>query len=45
MQARYHLDLADRFANFGYGPAIRLKPFRPHLTVGALSCAEGAEYD
>ena len=23
----------------GYGPAVRLKPFRPHLTVGALSCA------
>lgn len=40
MQARCHLDLADRFAdNFGYGPAVRLKPFRPHLTMGALSCA------
>src|SRR5437762_2939451 len=40
LQARYHLDLADRFAdNLGYGPAVRLKPFRPHLTVGALSCA------
>ncbi len=39
VQARYHLDLADRFATFGYGPAFRLKPFRPHLTVGALSCA------
>ncbi len=24
-QARYHLDLADRFAIFGYGPAFRLK--------------------
>ena len=23
----------------GYGPAVRRKPFRPHLTVGALSCA------
>jgi hypothetical protein len=23
----------------GYGPAVRLKPFRPHLTAGALSCA------
>ena len=23
----------------GYGPAVRLKPFRPNLTVGALSCA------
>ena len=23
----------------GYGPAVRLKPFRPHLAVGALSCA------
>jgi hypothetical protein len=23
----------------GYGPAVCLKPFRPHLTVGALSCA------
>ena len=23
----------------GYGPAVRLKPFRPHLTMGALSCA------
>jgi hypothetical protein len=39
MQARYHLDLADRFATFGYGPAFRRKPFRPHLTMGALSCA------
>jgi hypothetical protein len=27
----------------GYGPAVRLKPFRPHLTVGALSCAIGPE--
>ena len=44
MQARYHLDLADRFAYLGYGPAIRLKPFRPHLTVGALSCAKETEY-
>jgi hypothetical protein len=44
VQARYHLDLADRFAYLGYGPAIRLKPFRPHLTVGALSCAQGTEY-
>jgi hypothetical protein len=25
----------------GYGPAVRLKPFRPHLAVGALSCALG----
>ena len=39
MQARHHLDLADRFATFGYGPAFRRKPFRPHLTMGALSCA------
>jgi hypothetical protein len=23
----------------GYGPALCRKPFRPHLTVGALSCA------
>lgn len=23
----------------GYGPAVRLKPFRPHLTASALSCA------
>jgi len=38
-QARLPLDLADRSAMFGYGPAIRRKPFRPHLTVGALSCA------
>jgi hypothetical protein len=44
MQARYHLDLADRFAYLGYGPAFRLKPFRPHLAVGALSCAGKAEY-
>jgi hypothetical protein len=27
----------------GYGPAVRLKPFRPHLTVGALSCALGSQ--
>jgi hypothetical protein len=33
------LDLADRSAFIGYGPAIRRKPFGPHLTVGALSCA------
>jgi hypothetical protein len=39
VQARFRLDLADRFALFGYGPAFRRKPFRPHLTVGALSCA------
>jgi hypothetical protein len=38
VQARFRLDLADRFALLGYGPAFRLKPFRPHLTVGALSC-------
>ncbi len=25
--------------HLGYGPAVRLKPFRPHLTMGALSCA------
>ena len=37
--ARYHLDLADRFANIGYGPTLCRKPFRPHLTMGALSCA------
>ena len=36
--ARYHLNLADRFANLGYGPALCRKPFRPHLTMGALSC-------
>jgi hypothetical protein len=41
VQARHHLDRADRFANIGYGPAFRLKPFRPHLTVGALSCVPG----
>ncbi|MCA1680935.1 MAG: hypothetical protein LC777_19345, partial [Actinobacteria bacterium] len=40
MQAQHHLDLADRFANLGYGPAFRLKPFRPRLTAGALSCAK-----
>ena len=40
VQARHHLDLADRFANLGYGPAFRLKPFRPRLTAGALSCAK-----
>ena len=39
--ARYHLNLADRFALFGYGPVLRRKPFGPHLTVGALSCAAG----
>jgi hypothetical protein len=39
VQARHHLDRADRFANIGYGSAFRLKPFRPHLTMGALSCA------
>jgi len=43
VQARHHLDLADRFAIFGYGPVFRLKPFRPHLTVGALSCVEPSE--
>ena len=41
VQARHHLDRADRLANFGYGSVFRLKPFRPHLTVGALSCATG----
>ena len=41
VQARHHLDRADRFANFGYGSVFRLKPSRPHLTVGALSCATG----
>ena len=39
VQARHHLDRADRFANIGYGSVFRLKPFRPHLTAGALSCA------
>jgi hypothetical protein len=39
VQARHHLDRADRFATLGYGSVFRLKPFRPHLTVGALSCA------
>lgn len=41
VQARFRLDLADRFAvlSLGYGPAFRRKPFRPHLTMGALSCA------
>jgi hypothetical protein len=39
VQARHHLDRADRFANFGYGSVFRLKPFGPHLTMGALSCA------
>jgi hypothetical protein len=41
VQARHHLDLADRFAALllGYGPAVRLKPFRPRLAAGALSCA------
>jgi hypothetical protein len=41
VQARHHLDLADRFAVLllGYGPAIRRKPFRPRLAAGALSCA------
>jgi hypothetical protein len=41
MPARFSLDLADRFAIFGYGPVVRRKPFGPHLTVGALSCAIG----
>ena len=27
----------------GYGPAVRRKPFRPHLAVGALSCAIGPQ--
>jgi hypothetical protein len=35
--------LADRFALFGYGPVVRRKPFGPHLTVGALSCAIGID--
>lgn len=39
VQARHHLDRADRFAKIGYGSVFRLKPFRPHLTAGALSCA------
>jgi hypothetical protein len=38
---RVGLEGADRFANFGYGSVFRLKPFRPHLTVSALSCAAG----
>ena len=38
VQARHHLDRAYRFATIGYGSVFRLKPFRPHLTVGALSC-------
>ncbi len=44
MQARHHLDLADRFANLGYGPVVRRKPFRPRLAAGALSCAQEAEH-
>ena len=43
MPARFSLDLADRFAIFGYGPVVRRKPFGPHLTVGALSCVPAAE--
>lgn len=43
MRARFRLDLADRFATFGYGPAFRRKPFRPHLTMGALSCTTSHE--
>ena len=39
VRARHHLDRADRFASIGYGSVFRLKPFRPHLTMGALSCA------
>jgi hypothetical protein len=39
VQARHHLDRADRFASIGYDSVFRLKPFRPHLTAGALSCA------
>jgi hypothetical protein len=39
VQAQHHLDGADRFANIGYGSVFRLKPFRPDLAVGALSCA------
>jgi len=37
--------LADRFAalSLGYGPAFHRKPFRPHLTVGALSCVDVLE--
>jgi len=44
VQARHHLDRADRFANFGYGSVFRLKPFGPHLTMGALSCAAVQAY-
>jgi hypothetical protein len=43
VQARHHLDRADRFASFGYGSVFRLKPFRPHLTVSALSCADSQQ--
>jgi hypothetical protein len=44
VRARYRLDRADRFAIFGYGSVFCLKPFRPHLAVGALSCAN-AQHD
>jgi hypothetical protein len=43
VQARHHLDRADRFASFGYGSVFRLRPFRPHLTVSALSCADSQQ--
>ncbi len=45
VRARFRLDLADRFAalSLGYGPAFHRKPFRPHLTVGALSCVDVLE--
>jgi hypothetical protein len=33
------LDLADRFAFIGYGPAVRRKPSGSHLAVSTLSCA------
>lgn len=38
VRARHLLERADRFAYIGYGSVFRLKPFRPHLTVSALSC-------
>jgi hypothetical protein len=41
VRARHLLERADRFANLGYGSVFRLKPFRPHLTMGALSCTNG----
>jgi hypothetical protein len=44
VRARHHLERADRFAIIGYGSVFRLKPFRPHLTMSALSCAIGQHH-